>query len=192
MPDSFDPCQSPLFTSESQKESQDGFLGNSQALADFLDKHQGELSRFIVRKLGSDEQVSDFLQDAYLRLRTHENDEAIRNPRAFVFRVIANLIVDFQRRSVNRLQHENDDEVWQDVADKLPGPEQLYQRRQRLDAIHDALTELPWQCRQAFFLNRVEGCSHAEVAGRLGISESMVAKHLVRAMTHCREKLKHY
>ena len=168
------------------------FFGSPQRVADFLDRHRDELSRFIVRKLGSDEHASDFLQEAYVRLGTQPSDDAIQNPRAFVFRVVAYLIVDFQRRNVNRLPHDNGDAVWQEMADKVPGPEQQYQHRQHLAAIHSALAELPLPCRQAFYLNRVEGRSHAEVARRLGISESMVAKHLVRAMTHCRERLKHY
>ena len=51
------------------------------------------------------------------------------------------------------------------------------------------MDELPEKCRQSFYLNRVEGLTHAEVGRRLNISESMVAKYLARAMRHCRERL---
>jgi len=161
-------------------------------VADFISQHQGELSRFIVRKLGSEEHASDILQDAYLRMTSRQTTEPVDNTRAFVFRIVANLIIDFQRRSVNRLPHEADEETWQNIPESLPGPEIRYQQLQRLEAISQALEELPEPCGLAFYLNRVEGHSHSEIARRLQISESMVAKHLARAMKHCRDRLRHF
>ncbi len=35
-------------------------------------------------------------------------------------------------------------------------------------------------------MNKLEGYSHPEIAERLGISISMVEKHMVRALLHCR------
>jgi RNA polymerase sigma factor (sigma-70 family) len=161
-------------------------------IADFIQQHRDELSRFIVRKLGSEQLSSDILQDAYLRLAQHQTLAAIDNPRAFVFRVVANLVIDHQRLSANRLPHDVDEETLQAIPEELPDPETSYQHRQRLEAINKAMEELPENCRLAFYLNRVEGYSHAEVAERLQLSESMVAKHLARAMKHCRDRLRHY
>jgi RNA polymerase sigma factor (sigma-70 family) len=158
-------------------------------VADFIQAHRDELSRFIVRKLGTETEASDMLQDAFLRLSERQTEEVIDNPRAFVFRIIANLIVDFQRRSANRLPHETDETLYHALPENRPSPEARYQQQQRLEAINQALMELPEACRLAFYLNRVEGHSHADIAARLHISESMVAKHLARAMKHCRDRL---
>jgi RNA polymerase sigma factor (sigma-70 family) len=161
-------------------------------VADFISQHQGELSRFIIRKLGSEEHASDILQDAYLRMTSRQTTEPVENTRAFVFRIVANLIIDFQRRSVNRMSHEADEEVWENIHENLPGPEIRYQHLQRLEAISLALEALSEPCRLAFYLNRIEGHSHIEIAMRWQISESMFAKHLARAMKHCRDRLRHF
>lgn len=161
-------------------------------IAEFIQQHRDELSRYIVRKLGSEDISSDILQDAYLRLSRLQDPEVIDNPRAFVFRVVANLVIDYQRLSVNRLSQDIDEDTLHAIPEDLPGPEKHYQHQQRLDAINLAMEELPESCRLAFYLHRVEGFSHAEVAARLQISESMVGKHLARAMKHCRDRLKHY
>lgn len=53
----------------------------------------------------------------------------------------------------------------------------------------DALDELPAACRTAFLLNRVDGVKHRDIAHKIGISVSMVEKHIVRAFIHCRTRL---
>lgn len=139
---------------------------SAEQIAAFIDKHRDELSRFIVRKLGSEDLSADILQDAYLRLSRQQTQETIENPRAFVFRVVGNLVIDYQRLSVNRLKQDVDDDTYNAVLEQSPGPEQRYQQNQRLQAIHQALAELPEDCRLAFYWIRVEGLSHTEVAAR--------------------------
>ena len=61
--------------------------------------------------------------------------------------------------------------------------------RQRLRLLETALDELPTKPRLALLLNRVEGRTFAEIASRLGVSESMVAKYIAQALRHCRDRL---
>ncbi len=161
-------------------------------IADLISLHRRELNRFITQKLGSLDAASDILQDAYLRLAGYESTETIANPRAFVFRIVSNLVIDYQRRSVNRIPHDTDEDILHAVPDAQSFPEQNIEAQQRLEMIDAALQELPEKCRLAFYLNRVEGYTHKEIAEQLQLSESMVAKHLLRAMCHCRERLKAY
>jgi RNA polymerase sigma-70 factor (ECF subfamily) len=189
----------PFSPLENLIDTEDEYLLNSggpeltpRHIADFIQQHRDELSRFIVRKLGSEDMSSDILQDAYLRLSNRQPAETIDNPRAFVFRTVSNLVIDYQRLSVNRLSQDVDDEILQNIPDKLPGPENHYLHQQRLEAIDKAMHELPEVCRQVFYLNRVEGYSYSQVAASLKISESAVGKHLAQAIKHCRDRLRQH
>ena len=53
-----------------------------------------------------------------------------------------------------------------------------------------ALSELPAACRECFLLRKLDGLSHLEIADRLEISRSMVEKHMVRALLHCRSLMR--
>ncbi|MEN1395628.1 sigma factor-like helix-turn-helix DNA-binding protein, partial [Pseudomonas aeruginosa] len=52
-----------------------------------------------------------------------------------------------------------------------------------------ALNELPPLCRESFLLRKLEGLSHNEIAAHLNISRSLVEKHIVNAMRHCRLRM---
>ena len=136
--------------------------------------------------------AEDILQDAYLRLQHYPTLTEIENPRAFIFRIVANLVIDYQRKCSQRMVHENDEEVLHSLVDNNAEPDEQCLTLQRLDIINLALAQLPDKCREAFYLHRIEGYSHTEIAQQLQISPSMVAKHLFKAMTHCRDRLKNH
>ena len=48
--------------------------------------------------------------------------------------------------------------------------------------------ELPDHVRRAFLLSRVDGLSYAQIAERLGVSESSVKQYLARALVHCHKR----
>jgi RNA polymerase sigma-70 factor (ECF subfamily) len=39
-------------------------------------------------------------------------------------------------------------------------------------------------------MNKIEGRSHREIAEQLGVSISMVEKHIIRALIHCRDLMR--
>ena len=51
---------------------------------------------------------------------------------------------------------------------------------------------MPPRRRDVFVLYRFAGLTQAEIAGRLGISTSMVERHLMKAMAECRRRLQSY
>lgn len=61
--------------------------------------------------------------------------------------------------------------------------------RQQLQLLHQALSELSENSRQALLLNRLDGLGHAAIAQQLGVSPSMVSKYIMSAVLHCARRL---
>lgn len=63
------------------------------------------------------------------------------------------------------------------------------QRLQRLEQLKEVLAGLSPRRREALMLHRFEGLSQAQIAERMGISTSMVEKHIAFALLHCKRRL---
>ena len=164
--------------------------GNAGLIAGFQD-HYDDLVRFLTRYIGSEHRAADVAQDVYLRLATAPAPaEEIADPRAYFFRVARNLAIDTIRQDRRRGRYLSPYEPPPTLADPLPSPEAVLQSRRRLDLLDRALRQLPDKPRQALLLSRVEGMTHAAIAGHLGVSESMIAKYLAQALRHCRDYLR--
>jgi RNA polymerase sigma factor (sigma-70 family) len=168
-----------------------------QSMQDKLDilfrQHHKELYSLACRRLGRCDMAADVVQDAFVRYadmaKSDANGEVVEQPRLFLCRIVANLIIDLARRDSRRGSHAVLDDVADHVADSQPAPDKALETRQRLALLQAALDELPPSCRDALLLSRVEELTHAEVAERLGVSCSMVSKNIMRALRHCERRV---
>lgn len=146
-----------------------------------------ELRRFLTKRLKCPEAAADLTHETYLRLRQRDGTPP-DNARALAFHIAMNLAVDYQRKSSVRDRYLVDSDastIEETATDAAHSPEQTLIAQQRLSRVQSALNELPPDCRTVFLLHGVEGLKYTEIADRLGISVSMVGKHLARAMQHC-------
>ncbi len=150
-----------------------------------------DLLRFLARRTGGDiERAADIAQDTYIRLAAIGPEAAaIGNRRAYIYRVAGNLAIDAMRREGRRAAWLTGGEPGEDVPDPAPSAERAAIGRDRLHQLEAALDALPPKARLALLMFRVDGLSHREIAGRLGVSESMVAKYIGQALRHCRDRL---
>lgn len=156
-----------------------------------MEHYYRELVSFLSSRLGSRQAAEDIAQDTYLRVLERTEGERIEHPRAFLYRTALNLVVDRHRRNLVRqaepLEVLDSDERWHS-----PAPVQRMQLDQRLALMQQALDELSAPCRDSFLLRKLEGLSHLQIAERLGISRSVVEKHIVNAMKHCRVRMREW
>lgn len=141
------------------------------------------------RQTGSHELAEDALQETWLRLsRMKGGPIDIRDQHAFILRVASNIAIDLARRE-NRHGGRciSDEAVLAAIEDACPSPERVVIDRDQLRLLVLALSQLPARPRKALLMNRCDGLTHREIAGRLGVSESMVARYLVQALRHCRD-----
>lgn len=153
------------------------------------------LGRFFRARLGAQADVEDLLQDLYLKVSAIEPDRDVREPRAYLYRLASNLMMDrwrSGRRSAVR------DGAWRmathatgvsEDLDDAPSAEAVVAGRQRLALLTRALADLPVKTSTVFRLHKFEGLSYAEVAVRLGISRSSVEKHMMDALRYLAAKV---
>ncbi|GEC15756.1 RNA polymerase sigma factor [Nitrobacter winogradskyi] len=158
-------------------------------IGQLIESHYFELRSFARRKLRNATLAEDVVQEACLRVASARNEE-IANPRAFLYRVVSNLVIDHQRKAQ---RHElvaewSVDEV--EIIDESADAERQLVARQRLALLSKAIAELPPRCRECFVLRRFDGLDYDEIARHMGISRNMVSKHLRLAIAHCARRVR--
>ena len=126
----------------------------------------------------SDSAAEDRLQEACLRLLEADRTQGIRAKENYFRRILRNLKLDGLRQQA-RVKAVPIDDL---LVDPQPGPEHVAAGRQELQSVAKALEALPPRCRAAFKLHRFDNLSYAEIANRMGISISMVEKHIAHAV----------
>jgi RNA polymerase sigma factor (sigma-70 family) len=163
-------------------------LSSADLLKVFLE-YRTRLERMVAGRLQSRHAAQDIAQDLYLKLpRVAEQFPSTDDARRYLVRMAANAALDHQRTEGRRA------ELLAGAQDLFDGveasPEELTVSRDEIGQLEAALRELPAKCRDVLYLSRVEGMTHAEIAARLGVSKSLVDKYAVRALLHCRERMR--
>ncbi|MDL2190474.1 RNA polymerase sigma factor [Cobetia sp. LC6] len=158
-----------------------------QSLDQLFAEHRHELTGFLVRQLGSHELAEDISHEVYLRLRL--TGEWPANPRAWLFRIARNLIIDHHRHQSRAPEFESVSEADERVAAAHLDPEKSLARRQKLQVVDAALSELAGHFRLALTWYRLEGLTKREIGERLGVSERMAGRYVTQAQQHCEKRL---
>ncbi|MCS3419846.1 sigma-70 family RNA polymerase sigma factor [Pseudomonas yamanorum] len=156
-----------------------------------LENYYRELVCFLNAKLGNRQVAEDVVHDAYVRVLGRASEVPIEQPRAFLYRTALNLVIDGHRRNALR-QDEPLEVLDSEERFALSSPHHCLDHDQRLEMLERALAELPALCRDSFLLRKIDGLSHLQIAGRLGISRALVEKHIVNAMKHCRARMREW
>lgn len=156
-------------------------------------RYYRELLRFLQGTVRDRETAADLAQESYARvLAVQQSGETIAEPRALLYRTARNLIIDQHRRSEVRGAYAAPANASaDDMAEQIAGPaacepEVAAMSAQSVQALLDAIGALPLRCREAFILHKFDGLSQAEVARQMGISVTMVERHIKLGMQACR------
>lgn len=155
-----------------------------------LEFYHHELLNFLTRHVKDRDTAADLAQESCLRILTlQQAGHVIQDLRALLYRTARNLVVDQYRRTQVR-QHDELDALAEDQLPSAPRhlqPEEAVAAREHVNACLGALDGLPPRCREAMVLHLFEELPHAQIADRMGISVSMVEKHLVRGLLTLRQ-----
>lgn len=152
------------------------------------------LKAFLQRKLHHEEDVEDTLQELYLRLHGIPEDVVVSSPRAFMFKIAANLAIDLLRQR----QRQNDHGAGAHALDVhehesllssgLPSPEQVALSRESAEQALRTLEQLSAKTKRVFMMHRFEEMSYARIASELKVTVKAVEYHMTQALLNLRMK----
>ncbi len=127
-------------------------------------------------------ELDDVIQETYAILAGLESVDAIRNPKAYMFKTAQSVILAHVRRaqivSISTIEDINQ------LADEdmAPSPETEVSDRQELQRLADAIANLPHRCREVFVFRKIHGLTQRDVARQMGISEGTVEKQMQKGL----------
>ena len=145
--------------------------------------HEAEVRQRLTRLGVTAEDRDDILQEVYCRLLTVGSADHILDPRAYLFKAARRVLLQKIRKTrvvpITTMQN------LEDLAgpDRRGDPEVALSARTELNHVLDLIRGLPERCRQVFILRKVHGCSQAETAEKLKISENIVEKDTAKGLT---------
>jgi RNA polymerase sigma factor (sigma-70 family) len=145
------------------------------------------LRRFFAAYRLSAEDAEDLAQEVFLRLTRPGQIDGLRDPEAFAFTLARNLVRDRARRLQTRCSNSSVAVEELNLPCSRPTPDQAIEHYERLQSADTALASLKPSTRAAFLMHRVDGLGYSDVAARMGVSVSMVEKHIMAAIAVLRE-----
>lgn len=150
-----------------------------------------DILHYLRKRTDNASDAADMTQDVFTQWLGYRDQAKVEQPRAFLFQMARNLLRDHWRRQKVRnavLEEPSDVEVQVSTAQSNE-PLARAQQQQHLERLGVVLEELSPRRREALMLHRFEGLSQAQIAERMGISVSMVEKHIAFALLHCKQRL---
>lgn len=155
-------------------------------------EHRGSLVDYAASLVGSRTQAEDLVQEAWLRLEGAVEERIVREPLAYLYRIVRNLALDGHRAALRERKAAEEGDVGAAYAlaiRAVPTPESLALHRDELLQLLKALDELPKRTRIAFGMHRIGGYKLREIAAHLNISLPLAQTLVADGLEHCKERL---
>lgn len=152
----------------------------------WFDEYHKRLLGFLTHDLNVEAEADDLAQEVFLRLLRLDEPEAINHPRAFLFRIAANVVSDWRDR-YRRLRIDAPETFEQLATDETPVKTLVSKARAK--AVNEALKDLPPAQSAALVLRVKHGLTYKQVAEHLGVTERMVKRYVVKGYASLREQL---
>lgn len=160
--------------------------GHHEKFAGLVERYQAPLIHFLRRTLGSDEDVFDCAQDAFLAAYRNLSRYSEEHPfRAWLYTIARNKALDLvrkRRREVPLTLDEN-------LVDHQPMPEEVWLAKEQASMLAEVLNELPEHYGQALYLRFHQELSYEEIALILEVPVSRVKTYLHRGKEKLRQHL---
>jgi RNA polymerase sigma-70 factor (ECF subfamily) len=138
-------------------------------------------------------EAEELTQEAFTKLLDLNEQQTPSYLKTYVYRVAHNLAIDqFRKKSRTPFVEFDlgvDAETYVDQDQRSPSAQESLEMKEAAKSILSALNELPESTKQAFVMFKINGNNYADIAKKMNISESMVRKHVLKAIRQCYDKL---
>jgi len=145
---------------------------------------EGSLMAYAVRLLRNHEMAEDVVQEAFLKL--HEQGDAVREPRGWLYRTVHNLALNQLRTEIRMVSFPGvptaDGSAEDELADLQPLPDEQLARWEAIGRVRLGLEGLDSRSRQLVHLKFTENLSYKEISGRTGLTIGNVGYLLHHAL----------
>jgi RNA polymerase sigma-70 factor (ECF subfamily) len=154
---------------------------------ELYERESDSLFRFVFFRVSDREVAKDLVQESFVKLwEVMISKKIIDNPRAFLFRIASNKVIDRYRKakeySLDLLAEDGFDaptEMTVSIEERIDANEAL-----------EILRELPEKYREAVWLRNVEEWTVKDIAKHLDESENVVSVRIYRGVKLWKERLK--
>ncbi|TQV87028.1 RNA polymerase sigma factor [Aliikangiella coralliicola] len=179
------------FSSGQASRQKEGLQSNLQGLLRTLyNKHWKELCQYIAGKFGTPPDPEDVVQSAFERFSKLDQPEAVENPRAFLYKMSQNIVIDYHRAAKTRENHAQQ-VIFENSENNLDDndPSNVLIVREKLTIVTKVIEQLPNTQRQLVILNRFHQISYAEISRRTGMSQTEIKRQVASALAMCSEAI---
>lgn len=146
------------------------------------------LARWLTR---SDQDAEDVVQESCLRALKFFDSFRGENGRAWLLTIVRRTCYSWLAKNrPPQLSSEPNEELYE-IEDPAPHPEILLARSSDLDAVRQAIEQLPAEFREVIVLREMEGLSYKEIADAVDVPIGTVMSRLARARKHLQQQLTH-
>jgi len=163
-------------------------LDDGQALAALMERYWRPMVAFALDKVRGQDAAEDLVQEAFVRVWERRRQLRLdASPRAYLYRVLRNLITDEFRRHRMRERFRWFKSLGEPA--EVPSPSATLEAGELASAAERAIAALPERRRDVFVLAHLHGLSYREVGETLGITPRTVANHMTLALSQLRVAL---
>jgi RNA polymerase sigma-70 factor (ECF subfamily) len=177
----------------------EGALDSGAQLEAFLREVEARAYRIAAMNVRDRDEAFDIVQDAMIRLVRSYSHRPSEEWRPLFYRILKNRIRDEQRRRTVRSRvlsffggtaaEDEYDPIAEAPGASSENPLERATSGDAMQALEQALKELPERQRQAFMLRNFEGLDVAQTAVAMSCTEGSVKTHYSRAVHRLREML---
>lgn len=161
--------------------------GDENAFKELYDCYERMLRPFLTELTKSSDTAGDLIQETLLRVWINrEHISKLDHPRAYIYRIAANLSNSWLRSQLSRRHLEKNAPYESQVPDE--GDSNLSIKAIR-EIVTNAILTMPPKRSQIYMMHREHGMKVAEIAEKLGVSASTVKNTLSQAMKYIQEQV---